>query len=367
MNFKQPQYLGAAALLLTSAAFPILTGCSLSAKANQNGIVITHGNGNGFDISINSDSRQVEEALTQNQTSAGLRSFLADSANGNITIVATDEGKEVEISANKVISGNKPEAELRKYLDKVSSNVTKEGDKLVIKAVCKSDKLPDGVSWAVNYVLKVPRNLIADLKTANGEISVNGMKHGIGARSTNGKIEIANLEGKLDVETANGEIKIHDSKVEGKLRVHSSNGEIEIKDVTAVGSTLPVDIFTSNGAISFEGDVSEATIESGNGEIDFSPTSKLTLGSVSLHSNNAAINLKLPDNLSAKLEAKTSNGSIDSGAYKTDASEEEAKSVTLSLGTGVGNIQIETNNGSINIDKQDSSSESETDTNSEKE
>ena len=84
------KYLGAAALLLTSGAFPILARCSLSAKANQNGIVITHANGNGFDISINSDSRQVEAALTQNQTLAGLRSYLAHRANRNITIVTTD-------------------------------------------------------------------------------------------------------------------------------------------------------------------------------------------------------------------------------------------------------------------------------------
>ena len=71
--------------------FPILARCSLHAKANQNGIVITHANGNGFDILINSDSRQVEEALAQNQTPAGLRSYLAHRANRNITIVATDE------------------------------------------------------------------------------------------------------------------------------------------------------------------------------------------------------------------------------------------------------------------------------------
>ena len=96
------------------------------------------------------------------------------------------------------------------------------------------------------------------------------MKHGIGARPKSGKIEIVNLEGKLYVEAGNDEIKIRNSKVEGKLRVHSSNGEIEIKDVTAVGSTLRVDILTSNGVISSEGDVSEATIESSNGEIDFS-------------------------------------------------------------------------------------------------
>lgn len=70
----------------------------------------------------------------------------------------------MEISANKVISGKKPESELRKYFDRVTYSITKESDKLVIKAVCESDKLPERVNWAVNYVLKVPINLIVDQK-----------------------------------------------------------------------------------------------------------------------------------------------------------------------------------------------------------
>ena len=356
MNLNTVRNSGFVLVLLAIGGLPVLTGCSLSAKANQNGVIV---NGSGLKLSFSSDSsNEVKETLDQNQKADGIKSIRVSDDNGNITIEATDDVKEVEISATKTVSGDKKVSELRPCIKEVHSTVSKEGDVLVIKGEADYKKFPEGVSGVVNYVLKVPKNLFADLRGANGEILISGMRRGAKIRTSNGKIEVKNVAGTFDIETSNGEILADNLKASGKLRVHSNNGQITVKRVSSSGSKLPVEIVTTNSEISFSGDVSEATLSSGNGEVSFEPTDKLALGDVSLHTSNAAINLKLPAKVSAKLTAQTSNGHIDAGAFNPVALEEDSKSLSLTLGSGAGNIHVETNNGSITVEKQETNSES---------
>ncbi len=144
--------------------------------------------------------------------------------------------------------------------------------------------------WSVDYRLRVPRHLAAQLHTENGGIA------------------LTNLDGHLTAETTNGGLTL--DRLAGDVRVTTVNGGL---------------------AIALDGD-------------------RWHGGGLSAKSTNGAISVKTPDHYSAHLIAETVNGGI-AIAFPVTVQGEIRNHLDTVIGQGGATLQFETVNGGVAIRK----------------
>ena len=124
----------------------------------------------------------------------------------------------------------------------------------------------------------------------------------------NGRISATSLIGALDLETTNGAILTWGSR--GDLELRTTNGAIEVRD----SGSRRVTATTSNGRseLSFQGPPSFAQVRSTNG----------------------AITVRLPsDGTSYRVDARTTNGKIESRSVPSDPSSRRSITAVTTNGT----------------------------------
>ena len=87
-------------------------------------------------------------------------------------------------------------------------------------------------SWSVNYSLRVPRRLAADLHTRNGGIELTDLDGHIHAETTNGPLTLRNLAGDVHASTVNGgmTVSLAGNQWHGSgLFAQSTNGGVSVK------------------------------------------------------------------------------------------------------------------------------------------
>lgn len=147
-----------------------------------------------------------------------------------------------------------------------------------------------GDSWSVSFRVLVPEGTALDLQTANGGITVAGVRGAVEARTTN-----------------------------GGLRLEDTAGAIRAR--------------TTNGGIT-------ATVSRPLGAGD----------SLELRTTNGSIRLGLPDGISARLEAATTNGSISTD-FPVTVQGRIGRRLSATLGDGGPEVRATTTNGSIRLSR----------------
>ncbi len=179
------------------------------------------------------------------------------------------------------------------------------GDKIQIDV-----KVPN-MHWSfgnhsVRLEVRVPRDLIADLHTGDGSISLRGLRGDLRADTGDGSIHGEDLDGGLDANTGDGSVRVAGRFDKLQLHTHDGSVEAQVKE----GSHL-------------DGDW---RIQTGDG---------------SLH-------MRVPKNLAADLEAHTGDGHITidlpgassaKGAHFTQA-QLNGGGHALLLRTGDGSITV---------------------------
>lgn len=175
--------------------------------------------------------------------------------------------------------------------------------------------------------VKLPARLALDLETTNGEIEIPEMEGKVRAETTNGNVDLRGCKGDADLKTTNGSVTT--GLIGGKLYAGTTNGNLKLK---------------TNG---------EVRGRSTNGNITARIMLALT-GDVDLSTTNGSIDLEIHPDSSFRLEAGTTNGHVgDSlntdrfrGEYNRRRTELEGN-----YGDGKYNVTLSTTNGSISIDE----------------
>lgn len=235
------------------------------------------------------DAAPVTATIEESRPLVATGEIVVDNVNGPITIETWDN-PEVRLVATKEA---RTEADLKALAVRIETTDS--------RFTVKTEYLDKDGSWlkkftntgSVRYVLTVPHT--ATLRRIE---------------TLNGPIQIANAHGRVTAKSLNGRI-------------------------TARGLRHEVDLNTVNGAITAEFD---------------------TIGEkqdVRLETDNGAIELRLPADTSAELDASTVNGGI-ANDFGLSASEENwvGHKLDARLGTGAGRIRLKTINGSIEIRKR---------------
>jgi hypothetical protein len=151
--------------------------------------------------------------------------------------------------------------------------------------------LARGESWHVSYELSVPAQMNLSLKTVNGGVNVRG------------------VEGRIEFTTTNGGVKL--ANVNGDVRGRTTNGGVDIQLEGAMWQGEGLDVQTSNGGV----------------------------------------RISVPENYSAKLEASTVNGGLNSD-FPVVMQGRRPRELEATLGGGGAPIRVRTSNGGVKITKR---------------
>jgi hypothetical protein len=157
--------------------------------------------------------------------------------NGQIDVVTGNEG-----TVNVKATIRRP--------DDVEYSVVQEGDTVRVEA-----RVSSGWGWVfgtdapgAEITVTVPADTNVDLRTSNGGIEVVDIQNSGKLRTSNGRISLENVKGEFDVSTSNGAIDFRGEMTAGGMnQLTTSNGSVE---VTLLGEpSVKLDAATSIGEI----------------------------------------------------------------------------------------------------------------------
>ena len=168
-----------------------------------------------------------------------------DNINGDVHISSWDRN-EVKVDAIKY-------ADTKEDLEEAKIEIDSGKDHLSIQT--KYPHRDQGWNWgshnhpaSVEYTLTVPRTVRLDeIKLINGQLDVNGVSGEVRASCINGRLEAAGLAGRAKLSTINGHLEAKFGQLAGKsVELNSVNGSVDL--------TIPSD---------FNAEVEASTISGG--------------------------------------------------------------------------------------------------------
>jgi DUF4097 and DUF4098 domain-containing protein YvlB len=216
-------------------------------------------------VALTASATTLEETFDRSyDVRPGALLFLAN-VNGNITIRSWDQPR-VRIHAEKKVHAAGDAAKAAMAELKIEILPSNGG----LHVTTRYPKHGDGfIDWmfgthvdaSVTYEVMVPRTMNLDLDNTNGAVEVSDVRgsHKIG--TTNGHIAVARCAGDLDAETTNGGIRAELTEITaGKsMRLETTNGRISLAAPRTLAAR--VDAATSNGSINTDLPVSVTTTD----------------------------------------------------------------------------------------------------------
>jgi hypothetical protein len=257
--------------------------------------------------------------------------------NGSVEIAGWSENT-VEITGAKY--GATPQ--LR---DSMKIDIAASADAVRIRAIRPHDRRGN---LGARFVIKVPKKIELDsITSSNGHIEVVDIDGAVKLRTSNGRVTASNIQGAVDVQTSNGSVELRD--LGGPATVKTSNGPVRASGV--LGS---FEASTSNGAIRASLQKAEPgraiRVSTSNGPIELSLDS-FNRNDVYASSSNGGITLRLPVTASARVRARTSNSSISSEFDLKREGENSKTRLEGVIGGGGPLLDLITSNGGIRLQK----------------
>src|SRR5271165_3499685 len=164
-------------------------------------------------------------------------------------------------------------------------------------------------------------------------------------RSGDGSVEADSINGNVDVTTGDGSITVQGAK--GNIHFRSGDGHIEARGLDGT-----VDASSGDGHINLEGRFDGLSIETGDGSV----TARATAGSRvasnwSIRTGDGSVDLEVPGDLQANLDASTHDGHISLGLQVTVEGTFSSSSIHGKLNWGGQSLSIHTGDGSIHLSK----------------
>ena len=164
-------------------------------------------------------------------------------------------------------------------------------------------------------------------------------------RSGDGSVEADSINGNVDVTTGDGSITVQGAK--GNIRFHSGDGHIEARGLDGT-----VDASSGDGHINLQGRFDSLNIKTGDGSV----TARAEAGSKvasswSIRTGDGSVDLEVPGDLQANLDASTHDGHISMGFPVTVEGSFSSSSIHGKLNGGGQQLTIHTGDGSIHLSK----------------
>jgi DUF4097 and DUF4098 domain-containing protein YvlB len=160
-----------------------------------------------------------------------------------------------------------------------------------------------------------------------------------------GSVEAASVGGSVDIHTSDGHIALDGAK--GNIRLKSGDGHIEGR-----GLDGRADITTSDGHVNVEGRFDSLNIKTGDGSVTARADKGSTVSSPwNIHTGDGSVDLDLPGELQANLDASTHDGRISLGIPVMVEGTFSSTKIFGKMNGGGQAIVVRTGDGSIRLNK----------------
>ena len=125
------------------------------------------------------------------------------------------------------------------------------------------------------------------------------------ARTSDGSLRIAGINGTLELHTSDGSVDVSD--VGGAMRLTASDGAIRLHNVTGA-----LESRSSDGSVTIDGKFSGLQVHAGDGRMDVTLAEGTQLTTASrIEGSDGRMTVRLPKSLAVDLDVHTSDGGID--------------------------------------------------------
>ena len=173
-------------------------------------------------------------------------SISVDNINGSVVVHGWNEAG-VRLQATKKAKADSKQT-AREKLERLEVIIEAAADNIsaVTKRTTRERKWNENVS--VNYELWVPMDVVLEVETTNGKIQIEQVEGRISARTTNGKIDIDEASGSVNATTTNGPISADLRQYDGTdMKLQTTNGSISL--VAPADLKADLEARTTNGSI----------------------------------------------------------------------------------------------------------------------
>jgi DUF4097 and DUF4098 domain-containing protein YvlB len=305
---------------------------------------------------------------------------------GDVSITAS-EGSTIEVQSHQVAFAS-DDGEAKKIFDSEKPDVRVSGNAVLIKTGSNN-------SGRVNLTISLPKSAHVAVHAGHGDVTAAGLGGGIFLEAAHGDVHLNSITGSVQARfsnsrhdfsahqidgdvtvegdsndltlseikgkvTQNGEIlgEVHMERIDGVLHLHTSVTDLQVGqlpgDLTMNSDDLRINeakgqvrVTTHSKDIDLSQIYGDSYVETRNGRIAIEPA-----GSYGVEAKNdkGDVEVTLPPNASARVEAHTHNGDIVSD-YAIPGMEGENKTATVLIGSGSARIVLNASNGDVRLKK----------------
>lgn len=238
----------------------------------------------------------------------------------------------------------------------------------------------EAVTLYVDFVIRVPAGVAADIENSVGDVSASGMRGDFRADTGSGDVRATDITGDVEADTGSGDVLVDGAT--GDIMADTGSGNVEVRDVTgdimADTGSGDVELYdvradrieadTGSGNVRMEGvsgDISADTgsgdiigeditagagisADSGSGDVRFSGDfSRVRQIGIDVSSGDVEIEMSAHPGMSISIETGSGNIDVDLPDLRTERSRRNYFRGTA--GDGSADVTIETGSGSVRI------------------
>lgn len=207
-----------------------------------------------------------------------------------------------------------------------------------------------GFSWGRNtrrlhIEVRMPKDGDLDANTGDGSVEATSLSGNIAVRTGDGSVKADTLTGTIDLHTNDGSIRVDTLK--GEIRLHSGDGSIE-----GHGLDGKVDADSGDGHITLEGRFEGLNIKTGDGSVNTRVLSGSKMaGSWNVRTGDGSVDITLPGDFQANIDASTGDGHISLGMPVTVEGTFSNSQIHGKMNGGGQQLTIHTGDGSIRLSR----------------
>jgi hypothetical protein len=279
------------------------------------------------------------EDVVKSYTVAGRANVRVDTNDGSVRVTASDS-KQVEFRVE--YQG----FELGKNL-RVDSR--QDGDKVELVARI-TGRWGIGFNWGHNskrlhIEVRMPRDADLQVETGDGAVEAESINGKVNIHTGDGSVKANSLNGSIDLHTSDGSINV--DALKGDIRLRTGDGSIEAHNLDG-----KVEADSGDGHIRLAGRFEALNVKTGDGSVNAQvlPGSKMAT-SWSLRTGDGSVDIVLPADFQADINATTGDGHISLGIPVTVEGTFSKSELRGKMNGGGQALTIHTGDGSIRLSK----------------
>jgi DUF4097 and DUF4098 domain-containing protein YvlB len=207
-------------------------------------------------------------------------------ASGDVII---KKGPASQISVDVVVNV-KPEDAFRPEFNEL-------GDRLKL-----SEDWTGRASGNVIWTVTVPAQTEIEVKTASGDVSVDGLTREMDIKTASGDVTIENSSGDIEIQTASGDVEL--TEISGDIEVTVASG-----DVSGSGIKGNIEVSSASGDVKMEQSQGEFDLSTASGDIEMT---KITLQAASeMSAASGDIDVVMAKSPAYDLTLETASGNLE--------------------------------------------------------